>query len=483
MTARSTRSLSSPPSGPPSEPPSGGSGITLAVIVACYLMVGLDSTIVNTGLPKIQHELAFTPTALSWVLNAYMLAFGGFLLLGGRSGDILGRRRVFIVGVAVFTAASLFGGLAQTSWWLIIARVAQGIGAAIAAPSTLALIAANFPAGPPRNRALSIYSAVAGAGGSVGLILGGVLTDLVSWRWVLFINVPVGVAIVVCAPRFIAETPRSAGRFDVVGAVASTLGMTSLVFAFIQASAHGWTDVSTLAAFAIGILLMLAFLLIEQEAEHPVTPLRLFRDRRRSSALLNMLLLSAAMFGAFFFLIQFLQEVLVFRPAVAGIAFLPVTVTMFTTARYVPALIRRFGLRAVMVTGTALIAVADLWFSRVSPDTGYLTGILAPMFLLGMGVGSNFMPLNMTILEGVDSSEAGAASGLAQSMQWVGGSLGLGILVSVFGLTSGGGGGHGTPGLLAQGLPGVFTASAAFAACALVVALFLITARPPELKE
>jgi len=442
-------------------------------------MVGLDSTIVNTGLPKIQHQLGFTPTGLSWVLNAYMLAFGGFLLLGGRSGDILGRRRVFIVGVAVFTVASLLGGFAQTDWWLIIARVLQGVGAAVAAPSTLALIAANFPAGPPRDRALSIYSAVAGAGGSVGLILGGVLTDLVSWRWVLFINVPVGIAIVIFAPRYIAETPRTEGRFDVLGAVASTLGMTSLVFAFIQASAHGWMNAWTLAAFSAGVVLMLAFLLIERRAEHPVTPLRLFRDSRRSSALLNMLLLSAAMFGAFFFLIQFLQEVLVFRPALAGIAFLPVTVTMFTTARYVPVLIRRVGLRAVMVTGTALIAAADLWFSRVSPGTGYLTGILVPMFLLGIGVGSNFMPLNMTILEGVDRSDAGAASGLVQSMQWVGGSLGLGILVSVFGLTSANARGHTAPEQLAQGLPGVFIASAVFAACALVVALFLITARRP----
>lgn len=477
MTAPSTRSMPPPPAGQPASAQSAGSGITLAVIVSCYLMVGLDSTIVNTALPKIQQELGFTPDGLSWVLNAYMLTFGGFLLLGGRSGDILGRRRVFIAGVAVFTIASLLGGLAMASWWLIAARVLQGIGAAIAAPSTLALIVANFPAGSPRNRALSIYSAVAGAGGSVGLILGGVLTELVSWRWVLFINVPVGVGIIICAPFFVGETPPRTGGFDVLGAATSTLSMTSLVFAFVQAPASGWTSVTTLVAFLTGIALMIAFLLVEHRADHPVTPLSLFRDRRRSGALLNMLLLSAAMFGAFFFLIQFLQDVRGFRPATAGIAFLPVTVTMFTTARCAPMLMRRFGLRAVMVTGTALIVAADVLFSRVSPGTGYLTGIFVPMLLLGLGVGSNFMPLNMTILESVDSSEAGAASGLAQTMQWVGGSLGLGILVSVFGLTSGNAGGHGTPELLARGMSGIFTASAVFAGCAMVVALFLITAR------
>src|SRR4051812_143772 len=375
-------------------------GISLAVIVACQLMVVLDATVVFVALPKIQQSLHFSATGLSWVSNAYSLAFGGLLLLGGRAGDVLGRRRVFATGIAVFTSASLLGGFATSSGWLLAARAVQGVGAALAAPGALALIAGTFAEGPERNRALSIFSATSSAGASVGLILGGVLTDWASWRWVLFINVPVGVAVLLLTPIFLEETERHRGRLDIAGAVTSVTGMVALVYGFIRAADAGWSDRVTLLAFAAGALLLVAFVVVESRAEQPVVPLRLFADRARAGSYFDMLLLAAAMFGMFFFLVQFLQNSLGFSPLKAGLAFLPMTGLLFGVARLAPRLVPKFGVRPLMLTGLPLILAGMLWLTRLSASSGYAGGALGPMILFGLGAGLVFLPLTLTILSG-----------------------------------------------------------------------------------
>jgi EmrB/QacA subfamily drug resistance transporter len=437
-------------------------GVSLAVIVACQLMVVLDATVVFVALPKIQHSLHFSATGLSWVSNIYSLAFGGLLLLGGRAGDILGRRRVFVTGIAIFTLASLVGGFAGSAAWLLAARAVQGVGAALAAPSALALIATNFAEGTERNRALSVFSAASSAGASVGLILGGMLTDWASWRWVLFINVPVGAIVLLLAPRYLAETERHRGRLDLAGALTSVTGMIALVYGFIRAADAGWRDGLTLAAFAAGLVLLVAFVAVEARAAQPVVPLRLFADRARAASYLSMLLLAAAMFGMFFFLVQFLQNFSGFSPLRAGLAFLPMTLPLFTVARLAPRLVARFGVRRLMLTGLPLIVAGMGWLTRLSDTSGYVSGALGPMILFGAGAGLVFLPLTATILSGVRREDSGAASGTLQTMQQVGGALGMAVLVSVFGTASHHGGAvHGTD--------TAFATATVFAVVALIV--------------
>ena len=411
--------------------------VTLLVIATCYLMVTLDTTVVNVALPSIQSGLHFSRTGLAWVLNGYMLTFGGLLLLGGRAGDILGRRRVLVAGVTAFCVASLLGGLATSAGWLLAARAAQGVGGAFITPSALALIASNFAEGAERNRALSVYAAVAGSGASIGLILGGILTDWASWRWALFLNVPVGIAVVLLAPRVIQEPERNPGRFDLAGALTGTLGTGSLVCGFIRAASDGWGDGVTRRALALAVVLLGAFVTVEIRAEQPILPLHLFADRNRASAYLNILLIPATMFAVFFFLTQYLQDVLGYSPFTAGVAFLPLALPMLVTVRVLPRLLPRFGPKRIMVTGAALLAAACLWLTQVSATSGYVGGLLGPMLLFGVGAAASILPLNVVILSGVSRAEAGAASGLLQTMQWVGGSLGLAVLVTVFGSAGG----------------------------------------------
>jgi EmrB/QacA subfamily drug resistance transporter len=456
--------------------------VTLAVIATGYLMVALDATVVNVALPRIQSSLHFSGTGLSWVLNAYTLTFGGLLLLGGRAGDILGRRRVLVAGVGLFTVASLLGGMATTAGWLLAARAVQGVGAAFITPSTLALIATNFAEGGQRNRALSIYSAVVGAGGSVGLIVGGTLTQVASWRWVLFINVPIGIALIALAPRYLQEPDRHPGRFDLAGAVTGTLGVTALVYGCIRASADGWGDHLTLGALAAAAGFIAVFGAIEARASQPIVPLRLFADRTRAATYLNMLLIPATMFGAFFFLTQFTQNVLGFRPLAAGLAFLPMALPMFVTVRTVPRLLPVLGPKPILVAGAGLIVAACGWLTQVSAGSSYAGSLLGPLLLLGVGVGLSIMPMNMVILSGVAPHEAGAASGLLQTMQWVGGSLGLAVLVTVFGAARDDARQGDAATSLVHGIATAFTASTVFATCALLVVLVAIrpsTARQP----
>jgi EmrB/QacA subfamily drug resistance transporter len=409
------------------------SNISLAVILTVQLMLVLDVTVVNIALPQMQEALQFSQSNLSWVLNAYLLTFGGLLLLGGRMGDLFGRKRLFITGVALFTLASLTGGLATSAGWLVAARAVQGIGAALAAPSALALLMTSFPEGPQRNRALSYFTAVSSAGGSIGLILGGMLTAWVSWRWVLFINVPIGIAVVLLASRFIESTARQPGRLDLAGALTSTLGMGTLVYAFIRAGSNGWNDSGTVWSIMLAVAILATFVLIETRHEQPVMPLHLLASRSRVSAFFSVLFTVAAMYGGFFFLTQFLQRVMGFSPVVTGIAFLPMTLSIFTMSRIVPRLIPRLGPRRILIGGASLIVLATLWLTQIGVSSHYAPAIVVPMILLGLGVGSSFLPLSITVLSGVPGREAGAASGMLQTMQQVGGALGLSILVTAFG--------------------------------------------------
>ncbi|MGH2517383.1 MAG: MFS transporter, partial [Ktedonobacterales bacterium] len=387
----------------------------------------------------------------------------------------------------LFTLASLVGGLSTSAVWLVAARAAQGIGAAFAAPSALAFIATTFPEGPQRTRALALYSAVASAGGSLGLLLGGMLTSWVSWRWVLFINVPIGVAVVLLAPRYIQELERRQGQLDLVGALTSTVGMAALVYGFIRVSSSGWTDPMTLGAFAFALVLLALFLSVEARVGQPLMPLRLFANRNRAGAYLNMLLFFATLFGVFFFLTQFLQDVLGFSPLMAGVAFLPMTLAMFSTVRIVPRLLPRFGPKRIMVVGAALITGGIVWLAQISASSSYASGILVPTLLLGVGMGCSILPLNVTILSGVRQAESGAASGALQTMQQVGGSLGLALLVTVFGTASRAAASHPLVGvtareqahnILAHGIASAFTVGTVFAIGALVVVLVAIRARP-----
>ncbi|MGH9095272.1 MAG: MFS transporter, partial [Acidimicrobiales bacterium] len=358
------------------------------------------------------------------------LTFGGLLLLGGRAGDMFGRRRTLMIGLIIFTGSSLLGGLATSSAWLLAARALQGIGAALAAPSTLALISATFDEGPARNRALGVFTAVSAGGGSLGLILGGALTAWASWRWVLFINVPIGLAIVALAPRFITEPPRNRGRLDLSGGLLSTAGLATLIYAFIRVADHG-RALSTTGLFALAAALLTAFVVHETRVADPLMPLHLLADRVRAAGFLDMLLVPSAMFGMFFFTSQFLQRALGYSPLKAGLAFLPLTALIFAGSRVTPRIVGRVGPAPLLVTGLAFLTAGLAWLSQTSTHAGYLTGLFGPLLLFGLGAGAAFMPLTVTILSGVDRDNAGAVSGMLQTMQQVGGSLGLAVLVTI----------------------------------------------------
>jgi EmrB/QacA subfamily drug resistance transporter len=411
-------------------------GLALAVIAGAQLMVVLDATIVNIALPHIQGALHFSTTGLSWVLNAYTLTFGGLLLLGGRAGDILGRRRVFITGILLFSLASLLGGLAQNSTWLLAARALQGVGGAIASPTALALITTNFPEGPPRNRAFGVYAAVSGSGAAVGLLAGGMLTQWLSWRWVLFVNVPIGILIALAAPLYITESERRPGRFDISGALTSTVGMVALVYGFIRAAQEGWSDPVTIGSFVAAVVLLSVFLAIETRTRQPITPLHLFRNRNRAGAYAIMLGVAAGLFGMFFFLTLFVQDVLGYSPLRAGLAFLPISGVIIVASQVVARLLPVVGPKRFMVAGAALATVGLAWLSRLTVTSGYLDGLLGPMLVFGLGLGFLFVPLTLTAVAGVRREESGAASSLLNATQQVGSSLGLSILVTVFGTAS-----------------------------------------------
>jgi EmrB/QacA subfamily drug resistance transporter len=406
--------------------------VLLFVILTAQLMVVLDTTIVNVALPHIQRGLGFSASGLSWVLNAYILTFGGMLLLGARTGDLLGRRRVFLTGIALFTVSSLVGGLAVTGWMLLGARAAQGIGAALAAPSALSLLTTTFAEGPARVRAIVLYTTVSAAGGATGLVAGGLLTDLVSWRWVMFVNVPIGLVVWMIGRIVIRETERQHGRFDLTGAVSSTLGMTGIVFGLVEAGTTGWSSLRTVVSIVAGVALLGLFVHHESRAEEPILPLRLLGHGTRSAANAARGLLYAGMYGMFFFLSQFFQDVQRFSALVAGVAFLPMPASVFLSSQLTGrVLVRRLPPKVVMMIGATLVTVGLLLATRIQPLTSYAQ-IVVSMVLVGGGMGISFVSLTTASLADVAPGDAGAASGLVNVSQQIGGALGLAVLVTAF---------------------------------------------------
>ncbi|BAJ32317.1 MULTISPECIES: MFS transporter [Kitasatospora] len=453
--------------------PSRAGALALAVLVTCQLMVAIDGNIVNIALPRIRSDLGFSPGGLAWVFSAYSLAFGGLLLLGGRVSDVLGRRRMLVWGLLTVVAASLLGGAAPDAWLLVAARALQGVGFAFAAPAALSLIAVTFAEGPERHRALGVFSTVAGLGITLGLILGGLLTTL-SWRLVFLVNVPIGLAAVLLAYRHLPETERHPGRLDVPGALTSTAGTAAVVYGLVHASSAGWGSPGSLVALLGGAALLAGFVFGQARAAAPLVPLSLFARRDRSGAYAVFLLLFAAMSGTYVLLSLYVQDGLGLRPLVAGPAFLPLALAQFLTARNAARLIPRYGTKALIVTGAALLLAAGLWLAATGPGSGYWGGLFGPLLLLGAGLGLGFVPLNTTILSGLAPGETGAASGLLQAVQQVGLSLGVAVLVTVYGRAV-----HATAAPsradLAHGLATAVTAAAAFSALAVLIGLFVIT--------
>ncbi|CAE6888271.1 putative MFS-type transporter EfpA [Paraburkholderia domus] len=407
-------------------------GIVLAIVLVSYLMIVLDISIVITALPKIESGLGFSHTGLSWVSNAYTLAFGGMLLFGARAGDIFGRRRMLMIGLSLFSLASLAIGIAQSPAWLISARAIQGIGAAVLAPSTLALLSTTFREGAERTRALSYYGAAAGVGSTIGLLLGGVFADWLSWRVGFFINLPIGLALILGAKHYLRETARHSGELDIVGAVSSTLGMTFLVYGIVRSATHGWTDTVTTVTLVVSVVLLSVFIVNEWRVKQPILPLRLFGNLERSVAYGTRMLFVGASVGFYFFATQYLQGVLDYSPLQAGIAFLPTTFANFVAAMSVPPLTQRFGNGRLLAAALVISVLGMVMLSGASADTSYWFGIALPMALIGAGQGGALSPLTVAGVANVDPKDAGAASGLVNVAHQLGGSLGLGILIIVF---------------------------------------------------
>ena len=444
--------------------------VVLAILLTCQLMIVLDITVMNVALPRIQADLGFTAASLSWVMSSYTLVFGGLLLLGGRAGDLFGRKRMFVGGVLLFTVASLAGGLADSAALLIVARIAQGLGAAASAPSTLALLTTTITEPRARVRALALFSGMSSAGFAVGLILGGLLTEWLSWRAVLFINVPFGLVVAALAARFVVEPPRQRARLDLPGAVTGTVGVAALVYGFIRAAESGWTGAFTVTSLVAGVVLIGAFLTIEARTAEPLLPLRLFTDRNRAAAYANFFFGPMAAMSMFFFLTQYLQDVRGMNALGTGFAFLPLALLVFVLSRFIPRLLPRFGPKPVAIAGTLSMIGGVAWLTQLGVDSTYVTGLLGPMVLMGLGMGLAFSPLNVIIMAGVPARDAGAAGGVLQTMQQTGATLGLAILVTIFGTATRSA--TGTPhDVLVSGMTAAFTGSVVIACVTLVVAL------------
>lgn len=432
-------------------------------------MFAMDLLIVVVALPRIQQDLGFNPAALTWVLNGFGLAFGGLLLLGGRLGDMMGQVRAFRVGLAVFVLGSLLGGLAQTPALLVGARVLQGMGAALAGPSVLALVMLMARDAREQARGMSLFIAVSSVGASAGLILGGVLTEYVSWRWALLINVPVGALVLLAIGRLVAETHPKPARLDVVGALTATLGSVALVYGFISAADHGWRDVGTLLSFAVVLPMFVLFVRTERRHQEPLLDLRLLRDRSRLGGLAVMALIVGMHFSLLFMLVQYLQRVMGYTPLVAGLAYLPLTATVFAISHFVPRLIVRFGARVLLATGSLLVAFSLAGFALLGEHDGYFAAVLLPLLVHAVGIALVFAPGTVAIMAGVPDEHAGAASGLLQMDQQIGGALGIAVITSIYAINA-------EPEHYASGLPEAFGVAAVIALIAALVAVMTVRA-------
>jgi EmrB/QacA subfamily drug resistance transporter len=457
--------------------------LALALLAMTQFVVVIDASIVNIALPSIGRALKFSQDDLSWVVNAYTLTFGGFLLLGGRLADLMGRRKMFMLGLVVFSLASLLGGLAQSEPWLIAARAVQGLGAAIVSPAALSIITTTFSEGAERNRALGVWGAVAGAGGAAGVLLGGVLTSGLSWRWVLFVNVPIGVACALLAPRLLQESRSEEENrsFDIPGAVTVTAGLALLVYALVDAVNVGWGSSATLLKIAGAVVLLIAFLAIERRSRAPLMPFSIFRLRTLRGADTVALLIGMSLFSMFFFISLYMQQVLHYSALKAGLSYLPLAIAIILSAGAASAGVTRFGFKPVLVTGMLFVAGGLFWFSRV-PGTGgtFVANVLGPSILAAIGLGLSFVPVTIAAVTGTRPHEAGLASGLVNTAQQVGGALGLAILASIANSRTKDlihGGQHNAAIALTKGFERAFLVGTGFALAGALLAAVLISSR------
>ena len=404
--------------------------LVLALVCMAQFMVILDATIVNVALPSIQADLQMADGDLQWIVNSYTLVFGGFLLLGGRAGDLIGRKRVFLVGVVLFTVASLLNGLAPSSELLIVFRGLQGLGAALIAPAALSIITTTFAEGAERTKAMGVWAAIAVGGGAVGLVLGGVLTTALSWPWIFYVNIPVGIAVFAAAMRYVPESrdEHEHKSFDIVGAVTVTAGLLALVYAIVQAQEVGWTSVQTIGVTAFAVTLLVAFVVVERFSTEPLVRLSIFRVRTVRAANIAMFLVAAGLFAMFFFNTLYLQRVLGYSALEAGLAFLPFTAGIIIGAGLSQRLVPALGAREVPLIGMTLAIVGLLLFTRLQPGSEYVADFLPGVMLASIGMGLTFVPITLIATSGIPADDAGLASGLFNTSQQVGGALGLAIL-------------------------------------------------------
>jgi EmrB/QacA subfamily drug resistance transporter len=462
--------------------------IALILLCAAQFVVVLDASIVNVALPSIGRALHFSEENLQWVVNAYVLVFGGFLLLGGRMADLLGRRRVFMGGLVLFGLASLVGGLATTDTMLIAARAVQGLGAAILSPAALSIVTTTFREGSERNRALGIWGAVAGSGGAAGVLLGGILTDSVGWEWVFFVNTPIALAAAFVAPRLIDESRADASvrHFDATGAVTVTAGLSLLVYAMVDANNAGWGSTQTIVLFAVSIALLAAFVITELRSRAPLVPFRFFRLPNIPGANITGLLIGASLFSMFFFVSLYMQQVLGYSPLKAGLSYLPLAVTIILSAGIASQLVSRFGFKPILISGMTFIAIGLLMFSGVPVDGSYAADVLPASIVAAIGLGFSFVPVTIAAVNGVRDDDAGLASGLINTSQQIGGALGLAVLSTIATsrtkdvMATAHGAKSQLPHALTEGFSAAFTAGAAFAILGVVLGFVLIKGRPRE---
>jgi EmrB/QacA subfamily drug resistance transporter len=446
----------------------------LGLLASAQFVVVLDASIVNVALPSIGEDLKFSQDDLSWVVNAYTLFFGGFLLLGGRLADLLGRRRIFMAGLVLFGLASLAGGLAQDDVQLIVARAVQGLGAAILSPAALSIVTTTFAEGAERNKALGVWGAVAGSGGAAGVLLGGVLTDTLSWEWVLFVNVPIAAVAAALAPMLLADTRDDAEHrsFDVAGALSVTAGLAILVYALVDAEQAGWGSTQTIVLLAVAVVLLAAFVFVESRQRAPLVPFSIFRLRTLSASNVIGLLIGMSLFSMFFFVSLYMQQVLGWDALKSGFAYLPLALTIMASAGVASQLVTRFGFKPILITGLLFVAAGLVWFSQVSVDGGYVSDILFPSLLAAVGLGFSFVAVTLGAVAGTKPHEAGLASGLINTSQQVGGALGVAILSTI--AFADVGAGRPDPAALTGGFHDAFLVGAAFALAGAVIGVFAI---------
>jgi EmrB/QacA subfamily drug resistance transporter len=457
----------------------------LALLCMTQFMVVLDASIVNIALPSIGEDVGISQENLSWVVNGYVLTFGGFLLLGGRMADLLGRRRIFMAGLVIVAVASLFAGFAPDEGTLVAARAAQGLGAAIIAPSALSIVTTIFRDGAERNKALGAWGAVAGSGGAAGVLLGGVLTDGLGWEWVMWVNVPVALIVLALTPSLIPES-RSESQtrhFDLAGAVTVTAGLSLLVYAIVDAESAGWGSTQTVSLLAAAVALLGVFTAIELRSHAPLVPFRIFRKRTLSGANAVGLMVGGSLFAMFFFITLYMQQVLDYSAIKAGLSYLPLSVAIILSAGIASQLVTRIGFKPVLAAGLVLVAAGLVWFSQVSVDGGFTTDILGPSLLAAVGLGFAFVTTTIAAVSGIGDHEQGLASGLINTSQQIGGALGLAVLATIANsrtesvLQDAGGDAGALPGALVEGFQSAFLGAAAIAVIGLVLTLILIRGR------